>query len=186
MSDLPKKGTFKIQTIGPMKTGTAKSGNKWRTFELQFEGDPQWYNTFWTPKEDPAEGKELTGEKSYDENYSSYKFEIDRQRGKNNWNPAAANATVMMAAAEVVNGFLRLGNHYELWEKGDEKLKPKFEKYVSTVVAASDTMKEKVVSMGGLAPEQKTAEKKSGDGDPGPTPPPDLDEIPVDEELVDV
>lgn len=183
----PEKGTFKIETIGPMKSGTSKKGNKWRTFQLQFEGDAQWYDTFWTKDTDPEVGGELTGTKSYDGDYDQYKFEIERQGGKSNWNPAAANATVMLASVEIVNGFLQLGDHYELWEKGDEKLKPKFDKYVATVVAASTRIKEQTVGMGSLNPEQKKAEKKSrGDGDPGPTPPPDIDEIPADEEPVDL
>lgn len=187
MANLPEKGTFKVQTIGPKKEGTSKKGNAWRTYDLQFEGDPQWYNTFWTLKEDPEEGQELNGTKSYDGDYDQYKFEIERQGGKGQWNPAAANATVMLASVEIVNGFLALGNHYELWEKGDVSLKEKFTKYVATVEAASRQIKERVVSMGSITPEQQTAEKKAQKGgDPGPTPPPELDDIPADEEPVDV
>ncbi len=188
MADLPEKGTFKIQTIGPKKEGTSKKGNPYRTFDLQFEGDPQWYNCFWTLKEDPTEGQELTGQKSYDSNYDSYKFEIDRPGGKANWNPAAANATVILASVEIVNGFLALGNHYELWEKGDIALKAKFEKYVATVSAASTQIKDKVVSMGSLSPEEKKPDTKkpATSGDPGPTPPPDVDGWPEGEEPQDI
>lgn len=184
----PEKGKFKIATVGPKKEGTSKKGNPYRTYELQFEGDVQWYNTFWTLKEDPVEGMELSGTKSYNDKYDNYSFEIDRPGGKSNWNPAAANATVMLASVEIVNGFLSLGNHYELWEKGDVALKEKFQKYVATVEAASKQVREKVLGMAPLNAEQKTSEKpaKSSSGDPGPTPPPDIEGWPEGEEPVEI
>lgn len=178
MPELPIKGTFKIQTVGPEKSiPNKKDPNRpWKSWGLQFEGDPQWYDTFWVSPDKPVEGQELTGTKSYDEQWSTYKFEIERQGGKSNWNPAGAQATVMLAAVEIVNGFLRLGNHYEMWDKGDVALKARFEKYVATVSAAAGQIREKVISMGALQPQEKVAEKKSeGTGDPGPTPPPDIE-----------
>lgn len=184
---LPDTGTFKIETIGPIKEGVSKKGNAWKVYQIQFEGDPQWYGTFWTLKEDPEEGKELTGTKSYDNDYDQYKFEIERQGGKSNWNPAGANATVMLASVEIVNGFLAIGDHYELWEKGDKTLKAKFDKYLATVVAVIPRLKEQTISMGSLKSEEKTGESSSSnDSDPGPTPPPELDDIPADQEEVDI
>lgn len=187
MADLPEKGTFKIETVGPKKEGTSKKGNPYRTYDLQFEGDSTWYNTFWTKKEDPEVGMELKGTKSYNDNYDNYSFEIEREGGKSNWNPAGANATVMLASVEVVNGFLSIGDHYDLWDKGAPELKAKFDKYLATIDSVAPRIKEKVVGMGSLAPEQKTAEKKSsGTGDPGPTPPPEIEGWPEGEEPQDI
>lgn len=184
---LPEKGTFKIQTIGPMKSGTSKKGNPWRTFDLQFEGDPQWYGTFWTPKEEPETGKELSGTKSFDSEYNSYKFEIDRAGGKMNWNPAAAQATVMSASVQLVAGFLAIPGHYEKWLKDDPELKKLFSKYIETVNVISKRVKEMVIGMGSINAESKTVEKKPvNQGDPGPTPPPVTDDWPPDEEPVDI
>lgn len=185
----PEKGTFKIATVGPKKEGTSKkTGKPYRTYDIQFENDPQWYNTFWTLEKDPEEGMELSGTKSYNSDYDNYAFEINRPGGKGNWNPAAANATVMLASVEIVNGFLSIGNHYELWEKGDVSLKEKFSKYMATVEAASKQIREKVIGMGSLNVEQKKSETPAAktSGDPGPTPPPEIEGWPEGEELVDV
>lgn len=190
MADLPATGTFKIQTVGKLTERTAaKTGKPYKVYDLQFNDDPQWYNTFWTMDKAPEAEMDLAGTKSYDEKYTSYKFEIEGRGGggKGNWNPAAAQATVMLAGVEIINGFLALPGHYELWEKSDPKLKPLFQKYVTTVDAASKQIKEKVVSMGALTAETKVAEKASASaGDPGPTPPPNIDAFPDDQEPVDV
>lgn len=193
MADLPETGTFKIQTVGPMKSGTSKKGNPYKTFDLQLEGDPGWYNTFWTPKEDPQVGMELKGTKSYDEKFNSYKFEIDRAGGKPNWNPAAAQATVVVAASQVVAGFLAVPEHQKLWAstvpEDGEKCKKLFDKYMTTVDVVAKRVREMVVGMPGMAPEQKTAEQppRVNDGDPGPeAPPPGVENWTDGEEEVNV
>lgn len=191
---LPETGKFKIQTVGPIKTGTSKKGNAWRAFSLQFEGDSTWYDTFWMPKEDPEVGGELSGTKSYDDQFKSYKFEVDRNGGgKNNWNPAGAQATVMHAAASTVTGFLAIPEHYKLWvsdaPEDAKQLKKLFDKYIATVEAVGKRMKDSVVGMGSMQPQQQAgATKTSGttDGDPGPTPPPEIETWPEGEEEVQI
>lgn len=181
MANLPEEGKFTIASIGPMKSGTSKKGNPWRVFSLQFSGDPTWYDTFWTPKEEPSVGMELEGKKSYDEEFTSYKFDIKRDGGKSSWNPAGANATVMLASVEIVNGFLALPGHYELWDKGDKTLKEKFDKYLATVAAVVPRMKDQTIGMGSLsaeAPGGTAPAQKSGD--PGPAAPPDIATYPGD------
>lgn len=173
MADLPQEGTFKIAAIGPMKEGTSAKGNHWRVFSLQFSDEPQWYDTFWTPKEEPRMGMELTGTKSYDEKFTSYKFDIKRDGGKNSWNPAAANATVVLASVDIINGFLALPGHYELWDKGSKELKPKFEKYLATVAAVIPRLKDQTIGMGSLSAEAQAGTapaQKSGDPDAGAAP----------------
>lgn len=190
----PTKGTFKVQTVGPKKNIPNKKdpNNPWASWSLQFEDDPNWYDTFWLAKEDPIVGQELTGTKSYDDKWNTYKLELDRQGGKSNWNPAAAQATVMTGAANVVAGFLSLPGHYELWaspkSEDAKKLKAKFDKYLVTVEVVAKRLKDSVVGMGSMQPEQKTATKSAApDGDPGPTPPPDIEETWADgEEQVDL
>lgn len=192
MADLPETGKFKIQTVGPVKTGTSKKGNDWRSFQLQFEGDNTWYDTFWMPKEDPQVGGEVEGTKSYDDQFKSYKFELKRDGGKNNWNPAGAQATVMTGAATVVGHFLSIPANYSLWvsEKPEDakELKRLFDKYLATVEVVSKRLKESVVSMGAISAETKTATKASprSDGDPGPLPPPDIETWPEGEEEVNL
>lgn len=171
--------TVKIQTVGPEKSiPNKKDANKpWKSWSILFEGDVQWYDTFWLAPEPPVVGQELTGTKSYDEKWG-YKFELERQGGKSQWNPAAAQATVMGAAASVVNGFLAIPAHYELWASGAEedarKLKHLFDKYLVTVETVAKRLKDTVAGMGSLNPEQKTAthQAAANDGDPGPVPPP--------------
>lgn len=170
--------TVKVQTVGPEKSiPNKKDPNKpWKSWSLQFEGDAQWYDTFWLAPEPPVAGQELSGTKAHDEKWG-YKFEMERQGGKTQWNPAAAQATVMGAAASVVNGFLSIPNHYKLWvsdtEDDAKQLRPLFDKYLVTVETVAKRLKESVVSMGSLNAEQKTATKNSStSGDPGPTPPP--------------
>lgn len=189
------KVTVKIATVGQKKNipKKGKQNEFWTSWGLQFEDDGNWYDTFWLAKEDPVVGQSLTGTKTHDEQYG-WKFDIDRGFGnKSNWNPAAAQATVMLAAVEVVNGFLALPTHYELWDKSGEgengkKLKDKFSKYLATVDAASKQLKEKVVAMGALSAETKKTETNQAatSGDPGPTPPPNLEEFPADQEPVDL
>lgn len=170
--------TVKIQTVGPEKSiPNKKDPNKpWKSWSLQFENDAQWYDTFWLDAEAPVVGQELTGTKSHDEKWG-YKFERDRAGGKAGWNPAAAQATVMAGAVALTAGFLAIPAHYELWASTDpeagKKLKPLFDKYIATVEAVSKRLKDSVVGMGSLNPEQKTGDKPAANnGDPGPTPPP--------------
>ncbi len=187
-NNLPEKGTFKIQTIGPRKDGTNAKGNPYVIYDLQFEGDATWYNTFWSSKEDPIVGTELKGEKGYNQKYDSYQFQIEREGGKGNWNPAGAQSTIVLASVTIVNGFLSIPGNYEAWEKGSPELKPKFDKYVETVRSASVRLKEMAVSMGAVQSEQQIASKNEpkGTGDPGPTPPPDIPGWPEGEEPVNI
>ena len=118
MASLPEKGTFKIATIGPKKEIPKKDkpNEHWTSYSLQFEGDSNWYDTFWTKPEEPTVGMEITGTKDEHEKFG-LQFAMERQGGRSNYNPANAQATVMLAAVELVNGFLAIGDHYELWEK---------------------------------------------------------------------
>ena len=190
MASLPEKGTFKIATVGP-KTERPKKDNPnehWTSYSLQLEGDPNWYDTFWTKKEEPTVGMELSGTKEEHEKFGlQLKLDWEGNGGKRNFNPAAAQATVMLASIELVNGFLAVGDHYELWEKGDIALKAKLDKYVESVVSVSNRVKEAVVNMGSLQKEEKVADKVSKpSGDPGPTPPPDIEGWPEGEEPQDI
>jgi len=189
MAELPEQGKFKIATIGPKKDipKKDKSGN-WTSYSLQFEEDPNWYDTFWLAEEPPVEGQELSGTKSEHEKFG-LQFAVDRPagRGKGNWNPAGANATVMGAAVDLVNGFLSIGENYALWEKSDEKVKENFTKYINTVDSVAKQLKEKVVAMGPMQQEQKTAEKTSNaGGDDGVGTPPNIPGWPEGEEEQDV
>lgn len=189
MAQLPEKGTFKIATIGPKKEIPKKDNpnEHWLSYSLQFEGDANWYDTFWTKKEDPAVGMELSGTKDEHEKFG-LQFAMDRQPGgKGNLNPAAAQATVLMASVELVNGFLQIGDHYELWEQGDIKLKAKLEKYLASVESVAGRVKDMVVNMGSLQKEEKVANKPAAsNGDPGPTPPPEIEGWPEGEEPQDI
>lgn len=167
-------GKFKIQSVGPVKTGVAKnSGKPWKVYSLQFEGDGQWYDCFWTSKEDPAVGAELSGKKEYDDEYNSYKFNMGFAGAKANWNPSGANATVLCAAVNLVHDFLTLDPSYlKEWQaKKGEKQSPSAY-YVQTVVAIAKELKTEVAGMGGDAVQKgSTNESSKGDGDPGPTAP---------------
>lgn len=177
-----------IATVGPMKEIPNKKDehSPWHSWSLQFKDDSQWYDTFWLQKEDPVVGQELSGNKSEDPKWG-LKFELDRQGGKSNWNPAAAQATVMLAAVTLVNGFLSIPANYKLWDENDEKAKKQFAKYIATVESVGKQIKEKVVAMGAMNPETKTAEKStSGSADPGPGTPPEVEGWPEGEEPVDV
>ncbi len=189
MASLPEKGTFKITTIGPKKEIPKKDNpnEHWTSYSLQFEGDVDWYDTFWTKKEDPEVGMEITGEKDEHEKFG-LQFKMERQGGgRGNYNPANAQATVMLASVELVNGFLSVGDHYELWEKGDTSLKPKLEKYVASVVSVSNRVKDAVVNMGSLQKEEKVADKPlDNSGDPGPSAPPEIEGWPAGEEPQDI
>lgn len=175
-----EEGKFTIEKVGPMKSGVSKKTQRpWRTFDLQFAGDPQWYNTFWTLEGDPKEGQELEGKKSYDGEYDSWKFEINRPGGKNTWNPAGANAAVMASAVAAVNGYLGLSPEYlKRWEEKRPKNQEPFEHYLFTVTSVANHLKGEVVKMGGT-PEVKTGEAPASEpGDPGPTPPPEIESYP--------
>ena len=178
---LPEEGKFTVQSIGPVKNGTSKStGRPYKIYSLQFQGDPQWYDTFWSRDDEPKDGMELEGTKSYDGKYDSYQFQISRAGGKANFNPAAAQAAVIGASVAVINGFLAIPKHYELWAANkSEELKPLFEKYMQTIETVSKRMKTMTVGLGSIQGEAQKSETTSAapanDGDPGPVPPPDMD-----------
>lgn len=178
-----------IETVGPMKEIPNKKdkNSPWHSWSLQFKGDSQWYDTFWLQKEEPKVGAELSGTKSEDPKWG-LKFDVDRQGGgKSNWNPAAAQSTVMLAAVNLVNGFLSIPANFELWDKNDPKAKTAFAKYIATVESVSKQLKEKVVAMGAMNPETKTADRStSGAADPGPGTPPEVEGWPEGEEEVEV
>lgn len=161
--ELPVEGKFVIQTIGPVKTGTSKaSGKPYKIYDLQFEGDPNWYGTFWSPKEDPQIGQELSGKKSFDSEYNSYKFEIAREGGKGNWNPAGANATLFLAAATTVGDFLALDpKHLEEWATKRNKDEPPFAHYLRTVRDVAKLMKDDVVALGSIGADQQAGQSTS-------------------------
>lgn len=187
---LPDKGTFKIQTIGPKKEIPKKDkpNEHWTSYSLQFEGDPNWYDTFWTKPEEPAIGMEITGEKDEHEKFGlQFKMERTGGGGKGNWNPAAAQSTVLLASVELVNGFLAIGDHYDLWAKGDVSLKGKLDKYLASVESVSNRVKDMVVNMGSLQKEEKVATKQpTSNGDPGPSAPPEIEGWPEGEEPQDI
>ena len=161
--ELPVEGKFTIQTIGPVKNGTSKaSGKPYKIYDLQFEGDPNWYGTFWSPKEDPQVGQELSGKKSYDSEYSSYKFEIAREGGKGNWNPAGANATLFLAAATTVGNFLALDpKHLSDWAAKRKEGEVAFSHYLRTVADVAKLMKDDVVALGSIGTEQQAGQSNS-------------------------
>ncbi len=164
MANLPEKGTFKIQTIGPKKEIPKKDkpSEHWTTYSLQFEGDAQWYDTLWNKPEDPQTGMEVTGEKTEHDRFGlQFKPEYKGGGNRANFNPAAAQATVMGASVAVVNGFLSLPGHFELWDKNDPSVKAKLDKYLASVESVSKRLKEAVVNMGSLQKEEKIADKKS-------------------------
>lgn len=180
---------YKVQTLGPMKEIPNKKdpNSPWKSWSLQFEGDPSWYDTFWLGKEEPTVGQELTGTKSVDEKWGP-KFELERQGGKSSWNPSGANATVVAAAVDAVNGWLTL----EMANKKDWESKRKdnelpFQHYLRTVMDVARVLKSGVVNMGG------TPEAKAGETIVNAAPqtntdamPPDLESFPTGEEEVDL
>lgn len=165
--ELPQSGSFKVSVIGPVKEIQNKKdpNHPWKTYDLQFEGDPNWYNTFWVRETPPEEGETLKGTKmEADRKEWGLKFELERQGGKKNWNPAQAQATVFVASATVLNGFLSLGDHYKLWSENDPKLKPLFQRYLATVDNVAGQVKDKIVAMGKIEAESKTSESSTTSG----------------------
>ena len=190
MPQLPEEGKFKIAAVGPVKTGVGKtSGKPYKVYSLQFDGDQQWYDTFWSDKEDPKVGQELEGKKEYDEKFDSYKFNAKRS-GNFAFNPAAAQATVVLGSINLVTSFLSIPEYRKLWEENGKELKATFDKYVDTVKAVNGRVKDMVTSMGSLSAEAKTGEKTStpppDGGDPGPQAPPDFSGFPEGDEEVNV
>lgn len=185
-----EEGKYKVQTVGPVKTGTAKSSGKpFKTFDLQFEGDANWYNCFWVRDTDPTVGEELEGSKQSDDQFG-LKFAMKFAGGNRaNWNPAGANAAVMQAAVAVVNGFLGLkGEHLTEWEKKRKKGQTAVEQYLETVKAIAGELKQEVVKLGGTNETQTGAKTTAGpqpSGDPGPLPPGEEDWT-EEEEQVDL
>lgn len=172
--DVIEEGKFKIETVGPVKAGTSKkTGKPYKTFDLQFVADPQWYNCFWTRDTDPKVGEELEGKKEYNKDFESHQFNMGFPGAKANWNPAGANATVMGAAVAVVNGFLSLKEaHLVEWEKKRPKGMSAVAHYLETVTAIAGELKQSVVKMGGeVQAAAKTPATPPADGDPGPVSP---------------
>lgn len=154
---------FKIQTLGPPKAIPNKKdpSNPWKSWGLQFEGDPAWYDTFWLAKEDPVEGQELEGTKSVDEKWGP-KFEIARQGGKGSWNPTGANATVILAAVHMVNGWLTLDpKNKKDWEAKRKESEVPMVHYIRTVSEIAGMVKGEVIKMGGTVTEVKGSETKA-------------------------
>jgi len=187
----PQKGSFKIQVVGPKKDiPNKKDPNRpWTSWDLQFEGDPNWYNTFWLEKETPVVGQELSGTKLQDEKWGP-KFEVERQGGKQNWNPAGANATIMLAASNLVGQYLLMDSeHFELWKKKRKAGQTPMDHYLTTVVATAKLLKQEVVGMGGTNQETPAAGTANAaatndSGDPGPvTPPPGVETYPGEEDV---
>jgi len=172
--DVISEGKYKIETVGPVKTGTSKkTGKAYKTFDLQFEGDPQWYNCFWTRPEDPKIGQELDGKKEFNKDFDSHQFNMGFAGNKANWNPAGANATVFAAAVAVVNGFLGLdGAHLDKWQKERKEGQTAIAHYLETVTSVADDIKQRVAKMGGdVQTAAKTAAAPPKGGDPGPVSP---------------
>lgn len=189
-----EEGKFKIQTVGPAKDiPNKKDPNKpWRSWSLQFENDPSWYDTFWVRDTDPKVGEELDGGKQEDEKFGlQFKLKWSGGGNKANWNPAGANATVMTAAVAVVNGFLGLKpQHLEDWEKKRRTGQTAVTQYIETVVAIAGQLKQEVVKLGGNEVQTKAESSAAppADGDPGPVAPAPDDENWADgeEEEVDL
>lgn len=172
---LIEEGKYKIQSVGPVKSGVAKaSGKPWKTYSLQFDGDGTWYDTYWSKDTDPQVGDELEGRKENDDQFGP-KFSIKFGNAKQSWNPAGANATVMTAAVAIVNGFLSLKpEHLKEWESKRKEKQSAIEHYIETVKAIAGQMKTEVVKMGGNETQvgEKTSSAPTADGDPGPVAPP--------------
>lgn len=188
MADLPQEGKFKISSVGPIKTGTSKkTGKPYKIYSLQFEGDNTWYDTYWGSEEEPKVGQELDGKKEYDEKFESYKFNMSFGGGTKNWNPAGAQATVVLASIELVNGFLAVPEFRQLWVENKPELKATFDKYVETVKAVTPRVKEMAIGLGAMGAETKTATESSQKPVPNtPSAPPDFDGFPEGEEPVNV
>lgn len=166
-----KEGKFRIQTVGAPKSGVSKAGKQWKTYDVQFENDVQWYSMFWSETDPPAIGQEFEGKKEYNDQFNTYQFNRKFAGNKANWNPAAANATVMGAAIALVNGFLGLSpKYFEEWEKKRRDKQTPVDHYMETVLAMAQSLKQEVVKMGGNETMTATEASKApvDDGDPGP------------------
>lgn len=170
-----------IQTLGPKKDIPNKKdpNSPWKSWSLQFIGDPTWYDTFWLAKEDPVVGQELSGDKKDDEKWGP-KFELERQGGKSGWNPSGANASVILAAVNAMNGWLTLESaNKKDWESKRKEGEVPFSHYLRTVKDIAKIFKADAVEMGG------TAEAKAGETKVNAAPqtsanasPPELDAFP--------
>lgn len=173
-----ESGKFKVQTVGPEKSIPNKKdpSRPWKSWDLQFEGDASWYNTFWVEDIPPVVGQELEGDKQDDEKFGlQFKKKWDKGAGnKSTWNPNAANANVMEAAVHLVHGFLSLDpEHLAVWKQKRGKDQDAVSHYVATIFAIADQLKAQVVKMGGQNEAQTAATppSKPTDGDPGPVAP---------------
>ena len=170
MANLPEKGTFKVRSVGPVKTGTSNStGRDWTIYPLQFEGDEQWYDCFWNENTPPKEGQELTGEKYYEQKgqYETYGFRMPRGGGGRSYNPAAAFANSYQTATQIVHNWLSLDKeNYEKWKKAIPEGTDPFVYYLDTIQKVATVAKESVdkLSKGGEATKSNTQA--------APTPPP--------------
>lgn len=169
------EGKYRIQTVGPVKSGVGKaSGKPWKTFDLQFEGDGTWYTAFWSRDTDPQVGEELQGKKEYSEQFKAYQFNMGFGGNKSNWNPGSANATILGVSAVVVHDAFELGMvTREDWDKRAIKGETAMQHYIRTVAEVADILKPAVTKMGGDATktEEKTSTPPPDDGDPGPVAP---------------
>jgi hypothetical protein len=153
MANEPTKGKFKIAIIGKPKTGTSKStGKPYTIHEFQFEGDPNWYSTFWSDSAAPQVGQELEGTKSWDDSYGegNWKFELERKGGNNGqFNPAGANATIYAAAANIVHNWLSVKpENYDKWLGAKPENADGFAYYIETIEKVAKVGKEAVTKMG--------------------------------------
>ena len=155
MAELPEKGTFKIRSVGPIKTGTSNAtGKDWTIYPLQFEGDEQWYDAFWNETTPPKEGQELEGEKYYEQKgkYETYGFRVKREGGGRSYNPAAAFANSYQTATQIVDNWLSLApENYEKWKGSIPEGTDPFVYYLETIEKVATVAKQTVdkLSKGG-------------------------------------
>ena len=187
MANLPEQGTFKLRSIGPVKSGvSASTGREWTIYPLQFEGDEQWYDAFWNDSTPPKEGQELEGEKFYEQKgkYETYGFRMKRAGGGRSFNPAAAYANSYQTAAAIVDNWLSFNQkNYDKWEKDIPSGVDPFVHYLDTIEKVASVVKQTVdkLSKGG----QATASSSQ----PAPTPPAAPASQPIaadDEEEIDL
>lgn len=175
-----EEGKFKVATVGPVKEGTAKSSGKaFKTYDLQFDSDQNWYNCYWVRDTAPVVGEELEGTKQEDDQFGmQFKTKWAGAGNKANWNPAGANAAVFQATATIVQGFLSLKpEHLAEWEKKRPAGISAADHYLQTVIAMAPAVKQEVIKMGGndVQTASQTSTPPPAAGEPMPSAPPDVD-----------
>lgn len=172
MANEPTKGKFKIAIIGQPKKGVSKSTQKAYTIHtFQFEGDPNWYSTFWGQEAEPQVGQELEGTKSWDDSYGegNWKFELERKGGNNGqFNPAGANATIYAAAANIVHDWLSLPlatnqqvSNLDKWLGAKAEGTDGFAYYIETIEKVAKVGKEAVTKMGAAPKSPESVESST-------------------------